>query len=80
MTYRATMETGSRVAGADGQGFPPRLPQALPGRSGADAHSDVFALKLRLEQLENENVALKIQVNQLIMTLSKTLLRGAVKP
>lgn len=44
-----------------------------------ESYNDLIALKLRLDQLENENLALKTQVNQLIMSLSKTLLRGAVK-
>lgn len=79
MTYRAAMNAGTRVADAAGQISPSRMHRAFSGGNGPDTYSDAFALKLRLEQLENENLALRTQVNQLIMSLSKTLLRGAVK-
>ena len=79
MTYRATTETTPDNAAAAGQMSAPRLHGAFSHGEDSDAYSDVFVLKLRLGQLENENLALKTQVNQLIMSLSRTLLRDAVK-
>lgn len=79
MTEYAAMERAPRVAGPAAELPSCPLQRSLSSDESTAASGDVFSLKLRLKQLENENLALKIQVNQLIMSLSKTLLREAVK-
>lgn len=80
MTFRAATEPAPDFADAAVRNLPCGSHAATSDKNGAHAsYSDLIALKLRLGQLENENLALKAQVNQLIMSLSKTLMRGAVR-
>jgi hypothetical protein len=62
-------------------GFEPPSFQGVPPREILDdptvEHVDMVTLRLRLRELESENLALKTQVNRLVVSLSKTLLREA---
>lgn len=51
-------------------------PHEVPDDPGVE-HIDMVTLRLRLKELESENLALKTQVNRLVVSLSKTLLRTA---